>query len=160
MKKYHIDAIEISVIRAALEYTAEQVHDSDIPAFENYETTVRDDKGQIIKNLVDEDLYQANQDKAELALRLAADIEKLDAEGYNWVATYDNETLREVLYNNGSTILNVIAYHEDIGVYACDDGSCWRVINETDLANLATGEVVTVEASETDEDGNVTALWC
>ena len=138
----YITAIEMSTIKSALLYTAEQVLDSDVPAFEDYEKTDWDAR----RTTIDMDLYQANHDKAELAISLAKELDEADAEGYNWFCSKDEDH-----------VLKVLAYHEDIGVYACE-GSCWRDIGEDHIMNLATGEVLEVLSSTTDENGRVVEL--
>jgi len=138
----YITAIEMSTIKSALLYAAEQVQSSDVPVFEDYEKTDWDTR----RTTIDEDLYQANHDKAELAVSLAKELDEADAEGYNWVCSKD-----------GDHVLKVLAYHEDIGVYACE-GSCWRDIGENHIMNLANGEVLEVQSCETDEDGRVVEL--
>ncbi len=74
-----LSAVEMATIREALRYAAGQVHDSDIPVFENYET--RDATG---KYMFDEDLHVDNQAKADLALELADTLDLIEADGYDW----------------------------------------------------------------------------
>lgn len=75
-----LTAVEMATIREALRYAANQVHDSDIPVFENYETIDRS-TGEVI---FDEDMHSANQDKAELALELADTLDLIEADGIDW----------------------------------------------------------------------------
>lgn len=56
--------------------------------------------------------------------------------------------------------LEIVATHEDIKVYACLDQTCWREIDDAHIMNLATGEVLTVEGSEVDENGKLVRLAC
>ena len=139
----YITATEMSTIKAALLYAAEQVQSSDVPVFEDYEKTNWDAR----RTTIDDDLYQANRDKAELAVSLAKELDEADAEGYDWVCSKDEDR-----------VLKVLAYHEDIGVYACANG-CWRDIGDDHIMNLATGEVLEVLSSVTDETGRLVEMY-
>lgn len=74
-----LSAVEMAAIREALRYAAEQVHDSDIPVFENYETM-----NAAGKYVFDEDLHTYNQAKADLALELADTLDLIEADSYDW----------------------------------------------------------------------------
>lgn len=74
-----LSAVEMATIREALRYAAEQVHDSDIPVFENYETM-----NSAGKYVFDEDIHTDNQAKADLALELADTLDLIEADGYDW----------------------------------------------------------------------------
>ena len=74
-----LTAVEMATIREALRYAAGQVHDSDIPVFESYETM-----NSAGKYVFDEDLHTDNQAKADLALELADTLDLIEADGYDW----------------------------------------------------------------------------
>lgn len=75
-----LTANEMSAIRAALRYGAEQVQSSDIPVFESYESRDKD-TGMIT---TDEYLYDANKADADLALELADTLGLIEAECTDW----------------------------------------------------------------------------
>lgn len=75
-----LTAVEMATIREALRYAANQVHDSDIPVFENYET-VDTNTGEV---LFDESMHNTNQAKADLALELADTLDLIEADGIDW----------------------------------------------------------------------------
>jgi len=75
-----LTAVEMAAIREALRYAAEQVYTSDIPVFESFESPDKD-TGELI---FDETLYQANQDKAGLALELADTLDLIEAASCDW----------------------------------------------------------------------------
>lgn len=74
-----LSAVEMAAIREALRYAAEQVHDSDIPVFENYDVKTAEGK-----YVFDESMHSANQDKADLALMLADTLDLIEADGCDW----------------------------------------------------------------------------
>jgi len=52
------------------------------------------------------------------------------------------------------------SYDTNIGIlYACTDGNVWCDNGAEVLTNLATGEVVEVSGSETDEEGKLSKLY-
>ena len=75
-----LTANEMAAIRAALRYGAEQVHSSDIPVFESYESRDKD-TGIVI---TDEYLYNANKADADLALELADTLDLIEAGCTDW----------------------------------------------------------------------------
>lgn len=76
----YITSKEMSLIKAALLYAAEQVHCSDIPVFEPYE-----DMDCIAgKVMFNEDQHAANEADAEMAEELFKKLDRNNATGHNW----------------------------------------------------------------------------
>lgn len=75
-----LTAVEMATIREALRYAAEQVHDSDIPVFESFESLDRNTG----KYVFDEDMHETNQAKADLAFELADTLDLIEADSCDW----------------------------------------------------------------------------
>jgi len=75
-----LTAIEMATIREALRYAAEQVHDSDIPVFECFESLDKS-TGEIV---FDEAMHETNQAKADLAFELADTLDLIEADSCDW----------------------------------------------------------------------------
>lgn len=75
-----LTAVEMATIREALRYAAEQVHDSDIPVFERFESLDRS-TGEIV---FDEAMHETNQAKADLAFELADTLDLIEADSIDW----------------------------------------------------------------------------
>ena len=78
--KITLTAVEMATIREALRYAANQVHDSDIPVFETFESLDRH-TGELI---FDEGMHQCNQAKADLAFELADTLDLIEADSLDW----------------------------------------------------------------------------
>lgn len=78
-----LTAVEMATIREALRYAAEQVHDSDIPVFESFESLDKNTG----KYIFDEGMHEANQAKADLAFELADTLDLIEADGTDWEVT-------------------------------------------------------------------------
>lgn len=77
-----LTAVEMATIREALRYAANQVNDSNIPVFESFESLDKN-TGEVV---FDETMYNANQDKADLALELADTLDLIEADSCDWEA--------------------------------------------------------------------------
>ena len=75
-----LTAVEMATIASALRYAANQVHDSDIPVFESFESLDKNTS----EITFDEDMHSANQDKADLALELADTLDLIEASYCDW----------------------------------------------------------------------------
>lgn len=80
-----LTAVEMATIREALRYAANQVHDSDIPVFESFESLDRN-TGEVTFN---EDMHATNQAKADLAFELADTLDLIEADGCDWEVLND-----------------------------------------------------------------------
>ena len=78
-----LTAVEMATIREALRYAAEQVHDSDIPVFESFESLDKNTG----KYVFDEAMHDANQAKADLAFELADTLDLIEADSTDWKVT-------------------------------------------------------------------------
>ena len=70
----------MATIREALRYASEQVHDSDLPIFESFETLDR----ATGKVTFDQGLYETNEAKAKLASELADTLDLIEADSCDW----------------------------------------------------------------------------
>lgn len=80
-----LTAVEMATIREALRYAAEQVHDSDIPVFESFESLDRSTG----KYIFDEYMHETNLAKADLAFELADTLDLIEADGCDWKVLND-----------------------------------------------------------------------